>query len=283
MSGQDGIRITLLVENTASGPGILGEHGLAVWIETGGHRVLFDTGQGLALPHNARELGVDVAGADAIVLSHGHYDHVGGLEWALGQASGADLHLHPAAIEPKFSGSGPGDQAHRISIPFVECGEFARGDRRVVAGRGPREVTPGVWLTGEVPRSNDFEDTGGPFFLDREMTRSDPLLDDQALFLPTAEGLVVLLGCAHAGVVNTLSHIEAITGGRGPVRLLLGGLHLHRASERRMAGTVAALADRKPGLMVFCHCTGPRAVCRLQHEFPGACENGHAGMVIDLC
>ena len=131
MSDKDRVRITLLVENTAQGEGILGEHGLAVWIETGGQRVLFDTGQGLALQHNAEVMGMDLSSADAIVLSHGHYDHVGGLEWMLGEAPGAALHLHPRATEAKFSGSGEGDAAHRVSIPFVERQEFATPERMV--------------------------------------------------------------------------------------------------------------------------------------------------------
>jgi 7,8-dihydropterin-6-yl-methyl-4-(beta-D-ribofuranosyl)aminobenzene 5'-phosphate synthase len=112
------VRITLLAENRAHGTGILGEHGLAVWIETPEHRVLFDTGQGLALQNNAEMLGIDLASADSIVLSHGHYDHVGGLKWVLAQAPEAVLHMHPDATEAKFSGSGA--HAHRVSIPFVE-------------------------------------------------------------------------------------------------------------------------------------------------------------------
>ena len=97
--------VTLLAENTARGMGILGEHGLAWWIDTGAHRVLFDTGQGLVLESNARRLHVDLASAHAIALSHGHLDHVGGLELALAAAPQATLYLHPRAIEPKFTGS----------------------------------------------------------------------------------------------------------------------------------------------------------------------------------
>lgn len=275
------VRITLLVENTASGEGILGEHGLAIWIEVGGHRVLFDTGQGMALRHNAGVLGLDLASADAIVLSHGHYDHVGGLEWMLGEAPEASLDLHPRATEPKFSGSGGNETAHRVSIPFVEKEAFATEGRRIVLSRKAREVVPGVWATGEIPRVTDFEDTGGLFFLDEAMTRPDPLLDDQALFLPSAAGLIVIFGCAHAGVVNTLLRIEELVGGKMPIRLLLGGLHLLRASPRRMDETVAALRARQPERMVFCHCTGSQAVCRLNREFPDASVNGHAGMLLE--
>jgi 7,8-dihydropterin-6-yl-methyl-4-(beta-D-ribofuranosyl)aminobenzene 5'-phosphate synthase len=282
MKRQHRIRITLLAENTAQGEGIIGEHGLAVWIEIGGRHVLFDTGQGPALQHNAEAMGIDLSQTDAIVVSHGHYDHVGGLEWMLRKAPGAALHLHPRATEPKFSGSGEDDTAHRVSIPFVETGEFKTTDRRIVSSRDAHEVVPGIRVTGEIPRNNDFEDTGGPFFLDEAMTRPDPLLDDQALFMPTPAGMVVILGCAHAGVVNTLDHIEAITMERSAIRLLLGGLHLHRASPHRMSETISSLSARQVEMAVFCHCTGPRAVCELQQNLPGRCANGHAGMVLEL-
>lgn len=274
------IRITLLVENTARSQGLLGEHGLAVWIETGGRRVLLDTGQGMALRHNAQALGVDLSTADAVVLSHGHYDHVGGLEAVLEEAPEAALHLHPRATEAKFSGSAGGASARQASIPFVEQGGYASGSRRVVADATCHEVVPGVWVTGEIPRVTGFEDTGGPFFLDEAMTRPDPLLDDQAVFLPTPSGLIVICGCAHAGVINTLQHIEQWAGGRQPIRLLLGGLHLLLASPDRMEKTVAALRARQPERLVVCHCTGTRAACRLAREFPEATGDGHAGTVI---
>ena len=95
--------ITVLVEDTAGSPGLIGEHGLSLWIDTGRHRVLFDTGQGPALAPNARALNVNLGEADAIVLSHGHYDHTGGLPAAMQAAPAAKLFLHPAALERKFS------------------------------------------------------------------------------------------------------------------------------------------------------------------------------------
>jgi 7,8-dihydropterin-6-yl-methyl-4-(beta-D-ribofuranosyl)aminobenzene 5'-phosphate synthase len=271
------ITLSILVENTARGLGILGEHGLAWWIDTGAHRVLFDTGQGLALMHNAARLGVDLGRADAIVLSHGHFDHVGGLEAALAAAPQAPLFLHPRAVEAKFSGSDPKAGARRISIPFVETESFRRGNRRVVVTAEPCEVAPGVWTTGEIPRTNDSEDTGGPFFLDAALTQPDPLLDDQALYLPTPQGVIVILGCAHAGVVNTLHHVAQLTGG-APVRALFGGLHLENASPQRMEETVSALRAIQPKQMGFCHCTGLAAIRRLWNEFPDSCRQAHAGL-----
>jgi 7,8-dihydropterin-6-yl-methyl-4-(beta-D-ribofuranosyl)aminobenzene 5'-phosphate synthase len=268
--------LTILAENTARGPGILGEHGLSWWIEADGHAVLFDTGQGQVLQHNAARLGIDLSQAEAIVLSHGHYDHVGGLETALALAPRAAVFLHPAAVEPKYSGSGGDGKARRISTRFVETGGFAAADRAVVTTREPREVVPGIWMTGEIPRANDFEDTGGPFFLDEGLCRADPLLDDQALYFLTPEGAVVVLGCAHAGVVNTLLHVERLSG-CARIHAVIGGMHLEAASPRRMNRTLSRLRELGVQRIAPLHCTGPRAVVALRNALGERCEFCAAG------
>jgi 7,8-dihydropterin-6-yl-methyl-4-(beta-D-ribofuranosyl)aminobenzene 5'-phosphate synthase len=273
------ITVTLLVENTARGAGILGEHGLAWWIDTGTHRVLFDTGQGLALRHNAAVLGIDLSRADAIVLSHGHFDHVGGLEAVLALTPHAPLYLHPRAVEKKFTGSNPAAGARRISVPFVEAQAFRHAGRRVIVAAAPVEVVPGIWMTGEIPRTNDFEDTGGPFFLDAALQQPDPLLDDQAIYFRTRDGVVVVLGCAHAGVINTLERIAALTGG-APIHTVVGGMHLENASPRRMTETLAALRRLQVRRMSPVHCTGWAQSAAIQREFPERCFRCAASTVL---
>jgi metal-dependent hydrolase (beta-lactamase superfamily II) len=129
-----------------------------------------------------------------------------GLPAALEAAPAAELWLHPAAIEPKFIRTDDG-RARRISTDFMERAEF--GEARIVHRvTHATEVVPGVWVTGEVPRINDFEDVGGPFFLDEGMERPDPIADDMSIYLPQADRLSVIFGCAHAGSINTLDHIS---------------------------------------------------------------------------
>lgn len=273
--------VTVLAENTARGLGVLGEHGLAWWIDTGTHRVLFDTGQGLVLASNARRLRADLAAAHAIALSHGHSDHVGGLDTALAAAPAATLYLHPDAVCRRFTGSDRSPVGRRLSTDFMETEAFRADNRRVVATREPQEIAPGVWTSGEIPRTNDFEDVGGPFFLDEAMTRPDPILDDQAVFFAGREGTVVVLGCAHAGIVNTLEHIRTLTHG-APLHTIVGGMHLLNADERRLTETFAAL--RRFGVRRFGpnHCTGPYAAALFWREFPGRCFPCSAGSRLEF-
>jgi 7,8-dihydropterin-6-yl-methyl-4-(beta-D-ribofuranosyl)aminobenzene 5'-phosphate synthase len=128
----------------------------------------------------------------------------------------------------------------------------------------------GIFVTGEIPRQNAFEDTGGRFFLDAACTRPDPLLDDQALFFDTTEGLVVLLGCAHSGMVNTLGYVRHLAGGR-PIHTILGGLHLLTGAPKRMEKTIAAFRRLDIQGLAPAHCTGLAALAQLWTAFPGRC------------
>jgi len=259
------VRLTILAENTVWGGTLLAEHGLSLLIEADGHAVLFDTGQGQVLLGNARQLGVKLAQVQAVVLSHGHYDHTGGLARILTLAARPAIYLHPVALEKKYARLD--DPPHRsIGIPAAaaECIRAHAG--RVVWTREPAEVCPGICATGEVPRNTDFEDTGGAFFLDESCSRPDPLVDDQALYIESVVGLIVVLGCAHAGVVNTLDHIAGLTG-RRDVHAVVGGMHLARASKQRIQKTLQALERFQVRVIGPCHCTGSAAVARLRSRF----------------
>jgi len=157
------LRITVLVDNIAREPGLLAEHGLSLWIEADGRRILFETGQGQALKPNAGRLGIDLERADAVVLSHGHYDHTGGLAELPSLGAESAVYLHPLALEAKYSRM-PTPSHKAIGIPDRAGRYLLSSSCRLVATRPPTEVSSGVFVTGQIPRRTPFEDTGGPFF-----------------------------------------------------------------------------------------------------------------------
>jgi 7,8-dihydropterin-6-yl-methyl-4-(beta-D-ribofuranosyl)aminobenzene 5'-phosphate synthase len=273
--------IAVLVENTVNRQGLLAEHGLAFWIERGDRRILFDTGQGMALAHNADKLGIDLSTVDDVVLSHGHYDHTGGLLAALPDLSRASVYAHLTAFRERFIKDSQ-TSARSVRSP-IESFDWlkSRVGLAVPTRTQPIEVGQGVWLTGQIPRLNDFEDAGGAFYLDSACTQPDPIIDDQAVYMETSEGLVVLLGCAHAGVVNTLDYIRELTG-KCRIHTVCGGMHLLNADEHRLEQTICKLRDLDVQRIGLAHCTGFAAMARLYHELPNRCFHCVVGTRIEF-
>ncbi len=266
------LTISQLVENTAGGPGLLAEHGVAFFIEADDHRLLFDTGQGLALRHNVEQLAIPMELADAIILSHGHYDHAGGLADALDMIGPVDLYLHPQALTAKFNRSG-----RDIGV-LTDVDSLTLLTREIIDTRKPTEIFPGIQVTGEIPRIHQIEDTGGPFYQDAERSRPDDLPDDQALFIETPKGLVVLLGCGHSGVINTLEYIQELTD-KKPIHAVLGGMHLLRATPERLSFTGDQLHEMAIDYLAPNHCTGLDAVCTFKNRFPDVFHLSQAGTI----
>ena len=276
----DNLRITVLVENTVRAANLLGEHGLAFWIEADGHQILFDTGQGKVLQHNAKCLEIPLDATEMVLISHGHYDHTGGLKDLLDKVDQIDCYLHPAALEQKYHRE---KKSPNRSIGILDVDEhlLRKRTQKIIWTRLQTSLLDGIHLTGEIPRRNNFEDTGGPFYLDKYCIVPDPMLDDQALYIETAAGLVVLLGCAHAGVVNTLDYIAELTG-RARVYAVLGGMHLAHATPTRLEATIATLKRYGVQKVGTAHCTGIRATSYLWSKLPGKCFECSAGSVFAI-
>ena len=277
----DYLYITTLVEDTVLETGLSYEHGLSFWIEYGDRRVLFDTGQTRLLFKNAKKLGVDLGNTDAVILSHGHYDHTGGLAAVLDAAPEALVYIHPAALEPKFSCKGA--QARAIGMPEsakrVICSHAA--NNRVVWTKGPVEVMPGLFVTGPIPRNADFEDVGGAFYVDENCEQGDKLPDDQAAFLDTPRGLVVILGCSHAGVVNTLNYVVKLTENKH-IDSVVGGMHLLSASQDRIEHTINAFRTYNIQHIGLAHCTGANAAREISNAIPDRCFTCSTGCRVRL-
>ena len=274
------IKITLVVDNEAP-PELVAEHGFAAWIDTGNECFLFDTGQGAALIPNAAALGIDLSRARALVLSHGNYDHSGAVRAFLDINPDAPvIYGHDATIG-RFS-CRPDEQPPR-QIGMAEEVRQALcqlpAERRIVLDV-PRYLRPGIGITGPVPRNSTFEDTGGPFYLDPDKAQADPITDDLSLWFETSDGLVVLTGCCHSGLVNTVRQAQRISGVTR-IRGIIGGLHLLNAGPERLDATVAFLHECAPDFLLPCHCTGAQVIERLHAEFGDAVvRHGGAGEAI---
>jgi 7,8-dihydropterin-6-yl-methyl-4-(beta-D-ribofuranosyl)aminobenzene 5'-phosphate synthase len=259
-------KVTILVDNQ-SGEGLVSEHGLSLWIETAGRRLLFDTGQGSALQNNAQKLGIRLDETDILVLSHGHFDHTGGV---------SQVYCHPAAVQPRYSIRN--GKPKPIQMPSESMSAIDKLPLEQIHWiQQPISLNDTIGITGPIPRETNFEDTGGPFYLDPQGKCADPIDDDLALWIRTDDGLVVCVGCSHAGAVNTLNDVCRLTG-QNRIRAVIGGFHLLNANNRRLDLTVAALRSFSPGMVIPCHCTGERGVKAFQDAFDGRVIPGCTGM-----
>ena len=262
------LKITILSTMLADGRE-LGEWGFAALVEVDGHRILFDTGarDDLVLK-NAQTLGIDMRDVPEVILSHNHWDHVGGLmtlrRSVIMEAPGALARAHVG--EGIFLSRGPsergGDENEMIRIrPQYEA---AGGAFTVHAG--PAQIHPGVWLTGPVPRKHPERNwSGSGTVVTADGTVEDNIPEDMALVFDTPQGLVVLTGCGHAGVINIIEHArETVRPDR--VHALIGGFHLFNSSEESLAWTAERLHEFGIDNFVGAHCTGLEPVYRFRRE-----------------
>lgn len=272
--------ITLLVDNKA-GEGLECVHGFAAWIRIRDRRILFDTGQKDVILKNSERLGINLADAEVLVLSHGHDDHTDNL---------ADFYaINPNA--PMYCGRNidadrfccrPGEQALNWSPPpsAKKIFETLPPEQKHVLDK-PLYLLPSVAITGPVPRLTTFEDVGDALFLDIEARKPDPVSDDMSMWFETDKGLVILLGCCHSGIVNTVNYIRQVSGIE-KISGIVGGMHLIRASKERMDKTLEAMKSWNMDFLIPCHCTGDNAMQQMKDYLGDIVTFGHTGTVIDL-
>lgn len=257
---------------------LIAEHGFSVLVTVGKagreHRLLFDAGTTPdGLVENMRRLGIDPGSIEAIVCSHGHFDHTAGLDGLIRTLGRASM---PVLIHPHFW------RRRRVTLPGREPVEIPSTSRRALAGAGFEVIeeqqpsflfSRSVLVTGEIPRTTGYE----PGFPPQQAWlggswQPDPLvLDDQALIVNVAgKGLVVITGCGHAGVVNIARYAQRLTGNQ-PLYALLGGFHLNGPLfEPLIARALDDLAGMNPSVLVPAHCTGWRAQHAMSGRFPAA-------------
>ncbi|WP_305045838.1 MBL fold metallo-hydrolase [Geoalkalibacter sp.] len=275
------LSFTILCENTVGRPvAAVGEHGFACLIETAAGTSLFDTGQGLGLLQNARALRKDLAQVDRVILSHGHYDHAGGLPDLLRLRGETEVVAHPGIfVERWWAGLGP---RRFIGIPYQRAYLESLGGRfRFEKSFAP--IADGMWVTGDVPRHHSLEKGDPHMIIVDESGRElpDPLCDDLSLVLETAKGPVVVLGCAHAGLINILRHVRERTGWK-KIHAVIGGTHLMAASDELFEETVRALDDFGVDKIAAAHCTGLPRAAQLHARFGSRFIFAAVGTVIEV-
>lgn len=270
------LRLITLSEDTVSGPELLGQLGLSILVESNEARVLFDTGQGISAAFNAQSLGVDIRRVDRIVLSHGHFDHVGGLRNILAKIRKKEIEIigHPDIWKNRFA------RGRYIGIPF-QREELKRLGAQFRLTEKPTEISENILTSGEIPMTSTFERLS-PKLLVKEgsATNQDEVLDDQALIITSHHGLIVLLGCAHRGVINTINHAMKLTGA-DQLYMVVGGCHLKDPdSGLQTEATIAALKELDVKKVGVSHCTGLPASIRMREAFGDRFFFNHAGSVI---
>jgi 7,8-dihydropterin-6-yl-methyl-4-(beta-D-ribofuranosyl)aminobenzene 5'-phosphate synthase len=280
------LRLIIVVENSASldNSSLWAQHGLSIFLELNfgseSMKLLWDTGASSeVMLHNADALDLDLCHLDLICLSHGHYDHTGGLMGVLQRRNGRVCILaHPDIFLPKLKER---PTLQYIGPPFTRTQAEAAG-AIMLDCRSPLDVAPGVMSTGEVARLESFEKVEGFWTVKDGQYCEDSIPDDQALAINLpGKGLVVITGCAHSGIINTIRHAQKITGVE-ELHAVIGGFHLMGAEEKRIDATAKALQKLDPAIVRPGHCTGQKAVCRLQEALGERCRPLAVGDSIQL-
>jgi 7,8-dihydropterin-6-yl-methyl-4-(beta-D-ribofuranosyl)aminobenzene 5'-phosphate synthase len=259
------IQITCVVDNAVKrGSSLWGEHGLAFWIEIGRHCVLFDTGQtGEILFHNLEVLGLHLEDLNAVALSHAHLDHTGGLNKVLSHIIDLPVYANADFLRPRYSLHDGQYRSIGLATPLEELTQQAD----LHLSDSPVEILPALWTTGRVWERVELEGRSPNHFVkvDGEWL-PDPYSDDLSLVLDTQDGLIIIAGCCHSGLLNTLVHVQHTY--QRSIIAFLGGTHLANADNTYLNHVNKVLRDQFNLKYLYPnHCTGENAFVSMVNAF----------------
>ncbi|MCI8668626.1 MAG: MBL fold metallo-hydrolase [Lachnospiraceae bacterium] len=273
------IRVTTLVENH---PNMVlcvpGEHGLSMKVEYKGNSLLFDTGQTGIFLDNADKMNIDLTDINDIILSHGHYDHTGGLQSFLKKYFEKNIYVGRNFFDRKYRKNQDGSIVYNGNPFLTEDGaeQVTPDNVAVIKESGSTfhtinsriyKMDEGMWLVRDFKMKNDFEKLNAGFYIGRNSEYyPDRFSDEVVLCLETTKGIVILAGCSHVGIINIVETVKEYFAGR-PIRGIIGGTHLIHAGEERLNRTIEELKKLDLEFLAVSHCTGDDNIHRIREEF----------------
>ncbi len=275
------MKIHILADNRAARRGILAEHGLSLFIEHDSMNILFDTCQSDVYRINAGRMAVDLGKVDCIVLSHGHNDHCGGLIHFPAYEELPEVYVRKDAFKSKYALNQDCETYREIGIPWSLDDLGALNDNIVPTDRDV-SLAPGINLIGEIPYVTSFERPNPLLCTGDALSKSpDTMKDEQMLVMAGNEGLIILLGCSHPGIINCVNHALALFPGKS-VETLLAGMHLDKVSPQRLNMTIRHLLDLDIRRVIPLHCTGILAITEMKRLMGDRCLMLCAGDSLEL-
>lgn len=269
------MEIRVLVENVVYNQGLYGEHGLSFLVKEDGIKILFDTGQTDNIIKNMSAFQEKIEDIDYIVLSHGHYDHTGGLQYILEKNKTAKVLLKRAALDEKVSTS----TGKERDISFPMRNNYKDYPNEFIFVEDSYEISENIKITAKIEKKYEFEDDEKKLFVRKEKLEKDEFDDELFMTIKNGERLNVFTGCAHSGIINILQTAMAVNK-MNKIGSIIGGTHLKGKSDERIIQTLKELEKINFLNMYVCHCTGIEEYVYLKSKFGNKVDYACTGKII---
>jgi len=268
------IKIICLIENSVYKRDLISEHGLSLYIKKDKNELLFDTGQSGLFIKNSYTLNIKPEAIPSIIISHGHYDHIGGLK-KLELKNNQKVYIHPKGIQEKYTIKN--NKPKYSGLPK----KIIKKNINFVFNTKKKEIFEDIFISGKIKRKDGNYCPAGNFYLDKNGQKHDNMEDEQYLLIKSKQGPVIISGCSHSGLKNILEDAE-IKFNIKDAYMIIGGLHLINASKNLLEQTYLTLKKYKVKKISLCHCTGPKGIYYLKKHFSKQAFNFNTGDSIEF-